>query len=591
MRIFIFILFFTINLFATPVVEIKHTNKVTTHFSINYLFNKNENLTFNEIVNLPFTKTSKSSFALGYTTETVWIKIKLKNNTEDENFIMTLNENFYEKANLYYKENNKWIKKENGIFKSLKQREIKSNDLAFNIYIKPFEQKVFYLELQGKYSYFGNIEIYEQSYFQYKNTLNKNEFHIVLIGIIFTIVLFSFLLFLNTYEKIYLYYLGYALFSIVFLLISSGLLIFVDLQDYIYKFYTFVPFLFVCLILFSKEFLQIEKYLKNMDKFLNILILFFVLCAVLLFFSFTPWNKVLNILIIITMVFLIIVSTIIFFKGNHRSKYYIFALLTYFTGVIIYTLTVQGILEYQIVTRYGYLLTLFIEILIFTILLANRYTEIKGKMESYLKLQVKERTKEIETLLDDKELLLKELHHRVKNNFHMIMGILYIENKKKDYINNGLDSLINRIKSISFIHEYLYSSKEISQLNIKEYLNKLLLNITNTHTSVQMKIKVDPIIIKLDDAISLGMIVNELITNSIKHNENMKNLSIELILREEKGKFFLSIKDNGFNTQDKNFKKNLGLKLIEQFSNKLNNSQYEFIVDDGTKFVLEFTKD
>jgi len=590
LRIIIILIFFIVNLLATPLVEINETNQIATKFYVNYLFDENSSTTIDEISKLKFTKTSKSSFALGYTGATVWIKFKLKNETQNKDFVLTLNENFYEKANLYYKENNNWKKKQNGVFRSLKHRDVKSNDLAFNIHMQPFEQKVFYIELQGKYSYFGNIEIYEQSYFQYSNTLNKNEFHIALIGIIFTIVLFSFLLFINTYEKIYLYYLGYALFNGIFLLISSGLLVFVDLQKYMYKFYPLVPFLFICLIFFSKEFLQIKKYLKNMDKILNIFIGLFALCALLIFFSFTPWNKVINLLISVTMIFLIIISTIIFFKGNNSSKYYIFAMLVYSIGVIVYTLTVQGVLEYQALTRYGYLVALLIEIVTFSILLANRYTTIKEKMESYLKLQVDKRTKKIEKLLDDKELLLKELHHRVENNFHMIIGMLYIENKKKEHTANSLDGLINRIEAISAVHEYLYNSKDISQVNLNEYLNDLFKKFTYTYSFMNLRVSIDPIAVKFDDAISLGIIINELITNSVKHNKHIKNLTIDIALKEENGYIVLVVEDNGENLKKENSKKKLGLKLINQFCNKLVKSNYNFKFEMGTKFTLRFMK-
>jgi len=590
LRTIVFLLFFIVNLLATPLVELNQTNQIATKFYVNYLFDKNSTSTIDDISKMKFTKTSKSSFALGYTDATVWIKFKLKNETQYKDFILTLNENFYEKANLYYKENNNWEKKQNGVFKSLKQRDVKSNDLAFNIHMEPFEQKVFYIQLQGKYSYFGNIEIYEQSYFQYNNTLNKNEFHIALIGIIFTIVLFSFLLFINTYEKIYLYYLGYALFNGIFLLISSGLLVFIDLQKYMYKFYPLIPFLFICLILFSKEFLQIKKYLKNMDKILNIFIVLFALCALLIFFSFTPWNKVINFLVSVTMLFLIIISIIIFFKGNNNSKYYIFAMLVYSLGVIVYTLTVQGVLEYQALTRYGYLVALLIEIVTFSILLANRYTTIKEKMESYLKLQVDKRTKKIEKLLDDKELLLKELHHRVENNFHMIIGMLYIENKKKDYVTNGLDGLINRIEAISIVHEYLYNSKNISQVNLEEYLNELFIRFTNTYSVINLRVNIDPVVVNLDEAISLGMIINELITNSVKHNKHIEDITVDIVLKEENDFIVLVVEDNGENLKKENLKKKLGLKLIDQFCNKLVKSEYNFKFEMGTKFTLRFMK-
>ena len=144
---------------------------------------------------------------------------------------------------------------------------------------------------------------------------------------------------------------------------------------------------------------------------------------------------------------------------------------------------------------------------------------------------------------------------------------------------------------MSKIHEILvYKSKDLKQRGAKNYLNDLLENIKESYKNKNFSLiyEIDEMLLEFEEALNLGVITNEIISNSIKHNNSYKN-EIELYLSIKDNKVNLLIKDNGKGFLDEN-KKGLGLNLVDDFSQKLENSNYHFIFENGTSFILNFDK-
>jgi PAS domain S-box-containing protein len=190
----------------------------------------------------------------------------------------------------------------------------------------------------------------------------------------------------------------------------------------------------------------------------------------------------------------------------------------------------------------------------------------------------KEIEKELKKSLNQKEILLKEVHHRVKNNMQIISSILNLqcnkieEGKTKDIL---IDSK-ERIRSMSLVHENLYRSKDFDNINFPEYLVNILSNLSLTYKLNPQKIKiitdVENTIIPLEKSIPIGLIVNELITNAIKHAfKNQEKGEINISLKTDKNATsLLVIKDNGPGVKEfKNLKKNVGLEIVESLSDQL----------------------
>lgn len=587
-NILILILFFifSTSLFADTFV-INQANPYNK-FEMNYLKDESSNLSINEIVNQEFKETIKNNFNLGFHKGSIWFKFDLKNSTNFENFILTLNEHFYEKANLYYEKDKKIKQLTNSLFTLVDQREVKSNHLAFNIDLPKEQIKTIYLELEGKYAYFGKVEVFEKDYFYARQSIGINTLFTFVLGVIFVLIFFSLFLYTRTKEKIYLYYLGYSVFLFIYISNITGLLVFIDLQKYMYDLHLSAAFGIGFMILLSKEYLETKKYLPKFDKVLVFLSTPFFILGILLLFSYQPWNKYINNYLGLICVLLIIVSAIVYFKGHKQSKYYTLAMVIYLVSILLLTLMIMGVLEYSYLTRHGFVVGIVIEMLFFSYLLANRYLLVKEKVQYYLEEEVNTRTKELNVILQERELLLKELHHRVKNNFHMLIGMLWIEQKKEDFSKENISLLIHRIESMAMIHEFLHQSNNLEDINLKQYLEKIISNISHGYNISEIKIDIKQINVKYDVATSLGMIINEVLSNALKHNKRVENLLIEIYVNKNiSNKICIVIKDNGkgFNKENPT---GLGLKLINQFCKKLPNSKYDFSFENGTKFELEF---
>ncbi len=605
----ILLLFFT---FYANAVLITDEKILFEDFGIEYYNDKKSELTINEIEKSDNFNKINSGFALGYKTGTIWLKINVENKSSQKDLILSINEHFYEIANLYtYDFNSKlWKVYENGVFFPLVKRPIVDTKLSFKLNLEKNSKQVYYLELQGKYSYFGNLTISKEKNNQINKYLSSDIIFIVIFGIAITIFMYTLFIYIQLKENIYLYYFLYVALYIVYLVNISGLLAYFDLQNYMYKLHFLVAFCMGFFVLFSLEYLRVKKYLKKIDLFLKFLVFCLFIVGLLNFYSYTPWNQVINNLISLSNILLIFIAIRIFFMGKYFVGYYLLILLTYFFLILFFTCMISGLIEYTQLNRFAYIVFSGFELIFFTLLLASRYNEMKNrqiKMQKELialrnnqkeilekKVSLKtekllEVNKKLTTLVNEKELLLKEVFHRVKNNFHTIIGIVWIEGQK--YKNKeAFENIITRIKSISTIHEYLYQSKDLTEVNLNEYFESILLNLQKTNENVNLKIDISQISINFEHLCFLGNIVNEVITNAIKHNKNKEDLLIYLKIEKKNEVIHLTIKDNGKGLEA-NFenKQTLGISLIKEFVSKLPNSKYKLEDDEnGVIFLLEF---
>jgi two-component sensor histidine kinase len=206
---------------------------------------------------------------------------------------------------------------------------------------------------------------------------------------------------------------------------------------------------------------------------------------------------------------------------------------------------------------------------------------------------------QIRQSLKEKEVLLKEVHHRVKNNLQVISSILNLQSSyvKDDQTLSILRESQNRIKSMSYIHESLYQTKNFSSINFSEYIENLSNNLFHSYqifdNFIELKLKVEPVNLNLDQAIPCGLIVNELITNALKYAFKGKKTGEIFIGINENGKTIsIRIEDNGVGLpKGFNYLKTetLGLQLVvtlvEQLDGKL-----EMKTEKGTKYLITFDK-
>ncbi len=180
---------------------------------------------------------------------------------------------------------------------------------------------------------------------------------------------------------------------------------------------------------------------------------------------------------------------------------------------------------------------------------------------------------EIEKNLKEKELLLKELYHRTKNNMQVISSMLRLKarSSENEWLGEAFKEIENKIMGMALVHQKLYESKDLSHINLKEYIESLLSLIKTSYygilDNISIKADLKEIDVLIDSAIPVGVIINELFTNSVKHAfPDDRKGKIEVTLdADPKGLITIEIKDNGIGLP-KNFdlKKdiNLGLQTV-----------------------------
>ena len=169
--------------------------------------------------------------------------------------------------------------------------------------------------------------------------------------------------------------------------------------------------------------------------------------------------------------------------------------------------------------------------------------------------------------------------------------MLWLEgNKSKN--SQLFEPMINRIESMSLLHEYLYNSKQLDQINIDDFFKSIIQNINIEQRAIQIEENYSlNQKIQLKNAITLGMILNELVTNSVKHNQESKGLKITIQLYNKENKVFFKIKDNGKGFDIDKHTDGIGLNLVKDFSDNLPNSQFLFHCKEGTRFELEYDEE
>lgn len=199
---------------------------------------------------------------------------------------------------------------------------------------------------------------------------------------------------------------------------------------------------------------------------------------------------------------------------------------------------------------------------------------------------------------NQKDVLLKEVHHRVKNNFQMISSLLNLQSRRIDdeRVKGELREAQSRIYSMSLIHQKLYYGESYDHVNIKDFVNDILSALVHSDMRYQDIFKIDSkeLFLHIEQAIPLGTIIHELATNSLKHawNGNEDQSKMILLQFNKTGELFeFNYRDNGkglphnFTLDSSN---SLGTRLIDLFVNRQLNGKVNYFNDQGSVFEISF---
>ena len=200
--------------------------------------------------------------------------------------------------------------------------------------------------------------------------------------------------------------------------------------------------------------------------------------------------------------------------------------------------------------------------------------------------------------LNEKEMLLKEVYHRVKNNLQVVSSLINLQarNVKNEATAELLKQSANRIKAMALLHEKLYQSKDLARIDFNAYIHSLadhLLFGYGVHSEkIRVNIRIDDVFLDVDTAIPCGLIINELLSNALEHAfPDNRHGEIGITFTQDQGAFILVISDNGVGfPADLDYKKSasLGLQLVATLTNQLN-GHMTLERKDGSTFTISFT--
>ncbi len=206
----------------------------------------------------------------------------------------------------------------------------------------------------------------------------------------------------------------------------------------------------------------------------------------------------------------------------------------------------------------------------------NENERIQRSFINELEEKVAERTEELEQRNEEKGILLKEIHHRVKNNLQTISSLLSIQQRKLSdpAAINAIEDSKNRVQVMGLLHKFLYQHDNFEEISIKPYLEQLMKMLVESHkvkTEVKAQVDVCDIEIDVDTSINIGLIVNELIINSLKHASPIDStLNIVLRVSVEDQLLSITLSDNGqvITSKPPSEKAGFGWRLVQSLVEK-----------------------
>lgn len=375
-------------------------------------------------------------------------------------------------------------------------------------------------------------------------------------------------------------------------------------------------------LLFTKKYLELEKNFPKWNRFLNYILFFFLITETLHIcgehFSWIEPNSI--VVNLSNLIFLFILTLILFIafkcyaKKTLESPFFLKALfipIILMLGLVVSLLFTSNNTGLTILPN----LALLSITITFAVALLAKVNLIKDELSTAkLDKQAIEAINEIEKQrnlrLEEKieynknevaaaqqiKLLMKELHHRVKNNLQIVSSLLSLQSfrikdqEAKDAIQEGQ----HRIEAMSLIHQKLYIQDAITQVNIKEFITDIAESLMQAYgynsDNFDLQIKVEKELLDVDKAIPLSIILNELITNAFKYAyDTIKHPKLMISFTKESAQASISIADNGVGIDAKNWNDNSGYgkELIQTFTEQLEGT-LTLDINNGATFKIVF---
>lgn len=572
---------------------------------------KSKSLTIEDILknDARFSDNDKEILKYGYSPHFhLWIKFTLHNNTKIPIDKILEYANPLTESIKFYKPDNNYLPQKEGLFHTLNDR--KTLHPIFKIKLQPQETKTYYLQASSKTTtLIAKLHLYEVDSF-YKKEMKNQIVMALFFGAMIILALYNLFLFLFTKDISYIFYVLYILSISFHHIIYIGILNIYMLNaisiEHLVQYATYISALpAIALAFFIKYFIQVKQY-PLLNKILNIYLLAFPF-LLSIFIVTDEFNKYRNIFSLLLIIYLFAVVIYAAYRRNRQAYFVLFGKFIILSVALFMYLSSVGLLDIFGAFPYYIESALIIEALVFSIALADRIRQLKlDNDDAKLKLiaqekdeknklaeQVAYKTNDLKIALNEKNLLLKELNHRVKNNMQTIVSLIRLQadELEDEKLQNSFLTIENRINAMSHLHELLYKQDDISHVNAYEYFSILIDEVRDSYDAnvvINLDIQTP---LKMEKAIYCGLILNELISNAFKYAfANAKGeIQVKLLKKENLNK--LIIQDNGIGYIKKEDSNTLGLLLVDTLVKEQLNGTIKTDSSNGVKIEISWGED
>ncbi|CAA6827130.1 MAG: Sensory transduction histidine kinase, partial [uncultured Sulfurovum sp.] len=557
---------------------------------------RNNSLSKEEIVKQKFLPNNVNIISLGYVENiALWMKVTLTNTSAKPlKKILEYDNPSVEKL-VFYDQNHTIIQ---GLHHLHPAQEFFNPNIALSL--EAYETKTYYIKSYSRIKPTkAELILWNEVDFVKKDSEVK-LFRFAFFYVMLTLLIYNFMLFTFTRDKAYFYYVFYLVSIMAYSAFFSGLLSYTfpsqALIDFLLKLNgNFIIMIPLSSLLFMQSFLETKQFPK-LNKGLNSI---YWILSMLIIMSYDAWmmNQWSHIISLLVGIYIIYVSFYALFSGVKQARFYVLG-WTLIIIVFIF-IALQSTLKYDLKNyNFSYLaeVAFVLEALLFSIALAHRIKisneeliHFKNEEQNKLEYLVQEKTKALKVSLAEKDILYKELNHRIKNNLMMILSLLKLQIKRtqNSETSNSLIVTQNRIESIAQLYEMLLHNNQSLDVKTYPYLQSICqtisLNFSNK-VSIHYEIQHN---LKLDNLIYLGLIVNELVTNSFKYAFEDNKGEIYIDIKKKDNLVMVSINDTGKGFQSKR-KSSLGLNIVEILVEGQLEGELDINSQNGTQVFIQW---
>jgi two-component sensor histidine kinase len=604
LKIYILFLLFITNLHAGYSIDISKEKK---HFSLlessEVYFDRDNNKTLKELLQQHLFKPYTSSqINTGIKKITVWIKIQLDNpSSTNVEKILILTSPLLEQIELYNS-----INHTNPLLAGVKY--IDENRIAlcpnYKIQLKADKSQEYYIKVKSKWTPVNfKILLKNKRAFQ-KEDLQQQLVKAMLLAMIIILMIYSFILSFYAKDKGYLYYSLYLLTLIYQQGSYLGLNQLYLPMEFVSNIEirmanTKISLMIISSSLFSIYFLK-TKSLPHLHKIYKGFILIALFEITILNIPSLYTLKITILTSALLIIFNIIASIISYRQGNQQARLFILGFSIVFVSYSILISNALGLISIVQHIPNTLIWGTTFEALILSLAFVDRYRilqkqkeESDKNREETIKKEVILKTAQLNKALKVKSLLLREVHHRVKNNLQIILSMIRLQSDKikERKVKEKFTNIENRINAIAKTYNMLIVEENLEDIDMEEYIEALLSDIEESlfykNSNIHLEVEINASL-PLRKAVYIGIIINELVTNSYKYAFDGQEGKILLKLYQEKQTYRLIIQDNGKGFIYNPKSESLGLKLIQTLIIEQLKGTLKMQTLPSTKYKIEF---